>query len=299
MYGSRASRWARVDSSQVRSTHGENRTAAGRAGQAGAADLGGQRGGQVPARRVARDHDAGRGHAAVQQPAVRGEGVLQRRREGVLGGQPVVGRQDRQAGVERQPGRDGPVRAGRAHHVPAAVQVQDGAGRGPPVVGVAADHPFADDAGPSGRARLDLRVVQRADGHPGRVPHQQRRGVDRRAGGAEAGRVARHTVEERPYAVPEGAGDGTAADAGAAFVGRERCGGGPGHRAGGGERCHLRGRPGEGSRVHLHPVCRVSVVLRRCPQSGDRSRHNLVAVRPNGLRCDSGHAAPPCGGAIA
>src|SRR5690606_26972662 len=73
----------------------------------------------------------------------------------------VAGDQDGQPGVEREPRRDGPVGARGAHHVPAAVQIQDratGRPRGGGASVVAGDDPFAGDGTLGKRLLIDMPV---------------------------------------------------------------------------------------------------------------------------------------------
>src|SRR5690606_26478896 len=186
MYGSRARRCARRESSQVRSTHGENSTIpAGRGSPS--PQLSPARDAARRAPRVAREDDARRGNAAREAPPVRGDGVLQRRRERVLGGEAVAGDQDGQPGVEGEPRRDGPVGARGAHHVPAAVQIQDratGRPRGGGASVVAGDDPLAGDGTPGKRLLIDRPVSDKS------FPSLLRSGPPSPLDGNAAGRLA-------------------------------------------------------------------------------------------------------------
>ena len=74
---------------------------------------------------VAGDRDAAGPDAARQQKAVAGERVVDRRRERVLGRQPVVERQRRDLGGAAGLGHQMPVAVERADHIAAAVQVEE------------------------------------------------------------------------------------------------------------------------------------------------------------------------------
>src|SRR5262249_57736462 len=127
--------------------------------EAEAARLGDDGRGQVTTGGVAHDHDLGGRNALVEQPAVRVEAVLEGSGERVLGGEAVVGHQDGQSGVGREPAGDRAVGARRAGGEPSAVQVQDGT-----VPRLGREDPFSGEQ----TVRLVRQVVQ-LDAGDGRV----------------------------------------------------------------------------------------------------------------------------------
>ena len=86
---------------------------------------GGER--ERPARGVARQRERSRVGAAAQQPAHRGEAVVVRGREAVLGPEAVVDAEHPRGQAEREARQQVAVRLRRAEHVAAAVEVHDGA----------------------------------------------------------------------------------------------------------------------------------------------------------------------------
>src|SRR6267378_165870 len=112
---------------------------------------------QSAARRVAGHDDAPRRDALGEQPLVGGHGVLQRGRERMLRRQPIVEQQRARPRRARDGGGEVPMRAGRADHVAAAVQVEhDGVGPNP-----GRRQPFRRARGR--RDRLDLHVRRRRE----------------------------------------------------------------------------------------------------------------------------------------
>jgi hypothetical protein len=104
-------------------------------GQGQAGVTGGEAGGDGEAASggVAGEHD-GRGvRAGVQEGAVGAQGVLDRGREGVLGGEPVVRRVRPEAGPGHQVAGQRQGGLGGAEHEAAAVEVQDRPGAAPVV----------------------------------------------------------------------------------------------------------------------------------------------------------------------
>ncbi len=86
-------------------------------------------GGQVPARAVAADRERPRPSAdlfgVLRDPGRRSPGVVERRREAVLGGEPVVDRADDAAGEAGERRADAVVRDQAAQHPAAAVEVHE------------------------------------------------------------------------------------------------------------------------------------------------------------------------------
>src|SRR5882762_2870583 len=131
--------------------------AAGRPRQPAIAQREQRRHRQSAARRVAGHDDAPRRDPLREQPLVGGDGVLQRGRERMLRRQPVVEQQRARPGRARDGGGQVTMRARRADHVPAAVQVEhDGVGPNP-----GRRQPFRRARGR--RDRLDLHVRRRRE----------------------------------------------------------------------------------------------------------------------------------------
>ena len=108
-----------------RSVQGESRTSAAGFGRPASAACSASVEREVAAGRVARDDDPLRRVALVEQVAVGGERVLDRRGQRRDGRQAVVEREHRQAGDVRDARDEVAVRARRAEHVAAAVEVED------------------------------------------------------------------------------------------------------------------------------------------------------------------------------
>ena len=100
-------------------------------------------------RRLARHDDARWIDSSAEEPAVGRHGVVELRRERVLGGQPVVDDEPAGARREAEPRDRLAVRVDRSDGVPAAVQVQNH----PRLVASVAAEPFGRDASPRQSSR--------------------------------------------------------------------------------------------------------------------------------------------------
>ena len=84
-----------------------------------------QREHETAARRIAGEHDGAGLRPVHQQPVVRGEGLIERHREPVLGREPIVERENAIARVAGERRGNGPMRSRRARDVATAVEIQN------------------------------------------------------------------------------------------------------------------------------------------------------------------------------
>ncbi len=129
--------------------HGQRRGGQGQPVIAGA-DQGGD--GEPAAGGLSRDDDVGGGGAAVQQGGVGGQGVVDRGRVGVLGGEPVVDGDDRGAGPRADLRGQPSGLEGVPDHIHPAVEIQHHMAGFDPVDGDLGGGDAAQDAGGHGHA---------------------------------------------------------------------------------------------------------------------------------------------------